>query len=74
MGPILESETWQPGQVALNKIYTTHTYLATMNYWATLHEAEEEDNVKETNTIKAVRPIANTKSNKWTRRVERQQQ
>jgi hypothetical protein len=59
--------------VISNKINTTHTYLATTNYWAPLHEAEEDDNVKETNTIKAVQPIANTKSKKWTRRVERQQ-
>ncbi len=55
-----------------NKINTTCTYLATTNYWAPLYEAEDDDNVKETNTIKAVQPIANTTSNKWTRRVERQ--
>jgi hypothetical protein len=59
--------------VISNKINTTHTYLATTNYWAPLHEAEENNNIKETNTIKAVQPIANTKSNKWTRQVERQQ-
>ncbi len=42
----------------------THTYLATTNYLAPYHEAEEDNNNKETNTIKAVQPIANTKSNK----------
>jgi hypothetical protein len=59
--------------VISKKINTTCTYLATTNYWAPLHEAEEDKNVRETNTIKAVQPIANTKSNKWTHRVERQQ-
>jgi hypothetical protein len=58
---------WQPGKVISNKINTTHTYLATTNYWAPLHETEEDKNIKETNTIKAVQPIANTKSNKFTR-------
>jgi len=62
---------WQPGKVISNKINTTHTYLATTNYWAPLHEAEEDNNVEETNTIKAVQPAANTKSNKWTHWVER---
>ncbi len=51
----------------------THTYLATTNFWAPLHEAEEDNNLKETNTTKAVQPITNTKSNKWMHRVERQQ-
>jgi hypothetical protein len=67
---MLESETWQPGKVISNKINTTHTYLAT-NYWAPLHKAEEDDNVDKINQITAVQPIANTKSNKWTRQIER---
>jgi hypothetical protein len=71
--PILELEMWQPEKVKLNKMNTTHTYLATTNYWAPLHEAGEDNNIKETNTIKVVHPIANTKSNKWTRWVERRQ-
>jgi hypothetical protein len=57
--------------VISNKINTNHTYLATTNYWAPLHEAEEDANVKEIKQIKAVQPIANTKSNKWTRWIER---
>jgi hypothetical protein len=70
-GPILESETQQPGKVILNKMNTNHIYLATTNYWAPLHEAEKDDNVKKTNTIKTVQSTANTKLNKWTRRIER---
>jgi hypothetical protein len=63
-GPMLESETWQPGKVILNKVNTTHTYLATTNYWAPLHKAEEDDHTKDSNITKAVQSIANTKSNK----------
>ena len=63
---------WQPGKVISNIINTTHTYLATTNYWAPLHQAEEDNNVKEINQITAVPPIVNTKSNKWTRRIKRQ--
>ena len=72
VGPMLESETWQPWKVISNKINTIHTYLATTNYWAPLHEAEEDNNNKEINQITAVQPIANTKSNKWARWIERQ--
>jgi hypothetical protein len=57
---------WQPGKVQLNKIITSHTYLATMNYWAPLHETEEDEYVEETRTIKPVQTIENTNSNKWT--------
>jgi hypothetical protein len=64
---------WQPGKVKLNKTNMTQTYLATMNYLAPLHETEEDNNLEETNTIKAVQPITNTNSNKWTHRVERGQ-
>ncbi len=39
---MLESEMWQPGKVISNKINTNHTYLATTNYWAPLHKAEED--------------------------------
>jgi hypothetical protein len=42
-----------------------------MNYWAPLNEAEEDDNVEETNTIKTVQPIANTKLNTWKQWIER---
>ena len=55
MGPI-ESETWQPEKVIPNKINTAHTYLANTNYWAPLHEAEEDDSTDQTNTI----PTAHT--------------
>jgi hypothetical protein len=70
---MLESETWQPGKVILNKINTTHTNLATTNYWAPLHKAEEDNNLEEINQITAMKPIANTKSNKWTHQIERRQ-
>ena len=68
---MLESETWQPGKVISNKIKTNHTYLATTNYWAPLHETEEDDNIEEIKQIKTVQPITNTNSNKLTRRIER---
>jgi hypothetical protein len=65
---------WQPGKVIPNKINTVHTYLATTNYWAPLHEAEEEDDsANQTKAIPTAQTITNTKSNKWTRRIERQQ-
>ena len=72
MGPI-ESETWQPEKVIPNKINMAHTYLATTNYWAPLHEAEEDDSADQTNAIPTAQTIKNTKSNKWTRRIEQQQ-
>jgi hypothetical protein len=53
-----------------NKINTDHTYLATTNYWAPLHEAEEDNSTDQTNTIPTAQTIKNTKSNKWTRRIE----
>jgi hypothetical protein len=62
-----EIETWQPGKVQSNKINTSHTYLATMNYWAPLHETEEDEYIDKTNTIKQVQTTENTNSNKWTR-------
>ncbi len=59
-----------------NKINTSHTYLATTNYWAPLHEeAEDDDNdFEQINIINNVQAIAHTKLNKWTRRIERQRQ
>jgi hypothetical protein len=45
-----------------------------MNYWAPLHDkADEDENIEQTNTIKIEQPIANTKSNKWTRWIEKRQ-
>jgi hypothetical protein len=49
-----------------------HTYLTTTNYWAPLHETEEDDHIENTNIPKVVQSIANTKSNKWTHWVEQQ--
>jgi hypothetical protein len=72
VGPI-ESETWQPGTVILkNKLTMNHTYLTTTNYWAPLNDDtdEEKDDI-EMNIIPVKQPIVNTKSNKWTRRIER---
>ncbi len=68
----MESETWQPGKVIPNKMNMANTYLATTNYWAPLHKAEEDDIADQTNTIPTAQTIKNTKSNKWTRRIEQQ--
>ena len=55
-----------------SKIKTNHTYLATTNYWAPLHDEEEETNEPEQiNIIEAKQSIATTRGNKWTRRIER---
>jgi hypothetical protein len=56
-----------------NKINTAHTYLATTNYWARLHEAEEDDSTDQTNTIPTAQTIKNTTSNNRTRRIEQRQ-
>ncbi len=69
---MLESETWQPGKVMSNKVNTIHTYLTTTNYWAPLHESEEDDHIEDSNIPKVVQSIANMKSNKWTHQVEQQ--
>jgi hypothetical protein len=68
---MLESETWQPGKVILNKENTIHTYLKTTNYWAPLHEEEDDDHIEDSNITKVVQSIANTNSNKWMCLVER---
>jgi hypothetical protein len=65
----MESETWQPGKVIVNKIKTNHTYLATTNYWAT----KEDKQPKQINQLKEMQPIVTSKTNKWTRRNERRQ-
>ena len=50
-----------------------HTYLTTTNYWAPLNDDtdEEKDDIEQINIIPTKQPIVNTKSNKWTRRIER---
>ncbi len=53
MGPI-ESETYQPEKAISNKVKMNCTYLATTNYWAPLHESEEEEDIEEINTITKV--------------------
>ena len=67
---MIETETWQPGKVKQNKINTSHTYLATMNYWAPLQETDNEEQVEEIDQITTIQPTRNTKSNKWTRQIE----
>ncbi len=65
---MLESEMWQLGKVILNKVNTIHTYLTTSNYWAPLHEAEEDDHIEDSNITKAVQSIATqTQTNGRTR-------
>jgi len=71
VGPT-EVETWQPGKVISSKINTNHTYLTTTNYWAPLDdEIEIEETSEQIKIIETKQSIANTKGNKWTRRVER---
>ena len=67
---------WQPENVQPNKINTSRTYLATTNYWAPLHEETEDDDndVEQINIINNAQTIAHTKSNKWSRRIERRRQ
>ena len=50
-----------------------HTYLTTTNYWAPLNDNTNEMNneIEQINIIPMKQPIKNTKSNKWTRRIER---
>ena len=50
-----------------------HTYLTTTNYWAPLNDDTDEmnDEIEQINIIPEKQPIKNTKSNKWTRRIER---
>jgi hypothetical protein len=36
-----------------------------MNYWAPLHETDENEYIEETNTIKQVQTTENRNSNKW---------
>ncbi len=69
---MLDSEMWQPGKVISNKVNMIHTYLTTTNYWAPLHQTEEDDHIEDSNIPKVVQSIANTQSNKWTLLVERQ--
>ncbi len=59
-----------------NKITTNHTYLTTTNYWAPLNDdTEENDNdIKQINHITTTQSIAHTRSNKWTRQIERRKQ
>jgi hypothetical protein len=58
--------------ISKNKLTTNHTYLNTTNYWAPLNNEEDEIiKPEQINIITAKQPIANTKSNKWTRRTER---
>ncbi len=55
-----------------NNLMTNHTYLTTTNYWAPLNEDKKEINEPEQiNIIASKQSIATTKSNKWTRRIER---
>jgi hypothetical protein len=59
--------------VISSKITTNHTYLATTNYWAPLHKAEEDDSTNQNNTIPTAQTITNKKSNNWTPKIEGQQ-
>jgi hypothetical protein len=67
---MLKSEMWQLGKMISNKVNTIHTYLTTTNYWAPLHETEEDDHIEDSIIPKVVQSIANMKSNKWTHWIE----
>ncbi len=59
-------------KVLSSKIKTNSTYLATTNYWAPLHDEEEEsEQPEQINITKTKQSIANTNGNKWTHRIER---
>jgi hypothetical protein len=50
-----------------------HTYLTTTNYWAPLNDDTDEknDEIEQINIMPVKQQIVNSKSNKWTRRIER---
>ena len=60
----------------LNKINTNSTYLAIANSWAPLNNdiEEKEDEIEHINHTTTTQSIVHTKSNKWTRQMERQRQ
>ena len=73
----METETWQPGTVIpKNKIMTNHKHLTTTNYWAPLNDDadEKDEDIEQINHITTTQSIAHTRSNKWTRRIERRKQ
>jgi len=59
--------------ISKNKIMMNHTYMTTTNYWAPLNDDtdEEKDDIEQINIIPVKQPVVNTKSNKWTCRIER---
>ncbi len=59
--------------ISKNKLTMNHTYLTTTNYWAPLNDDTDEknDKIEQINIIPVKQPIVNTKSNKWTHRIER---
>jgi hypothetical protein len=59
--PEVESETWQPGKVISNKIKPNRSHLATTNYWAPLHKAEVDDDVKQINQASKVQSLQTLK-------------
>jgi hypothetical protein len=70
------TETWQPG-VIKSKISTDHKYLVATNFWSPLDDdddKEDEEEKEEINTIKSTATTTKQKSNKWTRRIARQQE
>ena len=64
MGPIIETEMWEPGTVLMNKINKNHTYLATMSYWPPLQDTEDDATVRQINIATSMpQSITNTTSN-----------
>ena len=70
------TETWQPG-VIKSKISTDHKYLVATNFWSPLNnddDKEDKEEKEEINMIKSTATTTEQKSNKWTRRIARQQE
>ncbi len=77
MGSPVETETWQPGQVILNKLNKNITYPDVTNYWTPLYEMEEDKPTtkeEEINMTQSHNQPPKPTLNKWKRRIARQQE
>ena len=78
MGSTIEAEKWQPEKVSLNKMNNTiNTYLAATNYWIPLYNSNKEDKAEDEEIHmlqQSIKTDQRPKSNKWTRRIERQKE
>jgi hypothetical protein len=66
-----------PGKIELNKLNHTQTYPDITNYWAPLDKMDNHPNKPQTKTINSIKYITKAetkKMDKWTRRLEKQQE